>query len=219
MLLRLTYLAVTNAFAALRLLPMSARDKDAEILALHHQLTVLERRLGERRVRFTPADRAWLAAPLHPEPRDALRGMRLTVHPDTVLRWHRDLVRRRHAAASRTKRPGRPPTVLTAVRTPRTNGGMEHWVRTRRHELLDRTLIWNQRHLLHALREFERHYNGHRPHRALHQAAPLQPAPEPITDPDELQRLRDLLTFPAPLDRMRRHRVLGGPLNEYQSAA
>jgi len=32
---------------------------------------------------------------------------------------------------------------------------MERWVQTGRHELLDRTLIWNQRHLLHSLREFE----------------------------------------------------------------
>ncbi|MDG6110186.1 hypothetical protein [Dactylosporangium aurantiacum] len=43
MLLRLAYLAVTNPFAVLRLLPMSNRDKDVEILALRHQVTVLER--------------------------------------------------------------------------------------------------------------------------------------------------------------------------------
>lgn len=42
-LLRLAYLTVTNAFAMLRVLPMSDRDKDAEILALRHQITVLER--------------------------------------------------------------------------------------------------------------------------------------------------------------------------------
>ncbi|MGW7006910.1 hypothetical protein ACWGCW_29900 [Streptomyces sp. NPDC054933] len=46
MLLRLTYLAVTNAFAALRPLPMSDRAKDAEIMALRHQNTLLERQLG-----------------------------------------------------------------------------------------------------------------------------------------------------------------------------
>ncbi|MEV0615401.1 hypothetical protein AB0I81_18935 [Nonomuraea sp. NPDC050404] len=46
MLLRLAYLAVTNAFAALRLLPMSDRDKDTEILVLRHQVMVLERQLG-----------------------------------------------------------------------------------------------------------------------------------------------------------------------------
>ena len=41
MLLRLAYLTITNAFAALRLLPMSNRDNDGEILALRHQITVL----------------------------------------------------------------------------------------------------------------------------------------------------------------------------------
>jgi hypothetical protein len=37
--------------------------------------------------------------------------MRLLVRPDTVLRWHRDLIRKRHAARCRPKRPGRPRTV------------------------------------------------------------------------------------------------------------
>jgi putative transposase len=36
-------------------------------------------------------------------------------------------------------------------------------VQTCQRELLDRTLIWNQHHLLHALREFEAFYNSHRP--------------------------------------------------------
>ncbi|WP_205717931.1 hypothetical protein [Actinomadura soli] len=44
--------------------------------------------------------------------------------------------------------------VLTGVRMPRMNAVMERWVQTSRRELLDRTLIWNQRHPLHALREF-----------------------------------------------------------------
>ncbi|SNR56813.1 hypothetical protein SAMN06265355_104217 [Actinomadura mexicana] len=43
---------------------------------------------------------------------------------------------------------------------------MERWVRTCRRELLDRMLIWNQWHLLHALRDFETFYNEHRPYRA-----------------------------------------------------
>lgn len=111
MLLRLAYLTVTNTFAALRLLPMSDRDKDAEILALRHQLAVLERQLGDERVRFTPTDRAFLAALSHRLPREALRQLRLLVRPDTILRWHRDLISRRYAARSTPKRLGRPPTV------------------------------------------------------------------------------------------------------------
>ena len=65
MVLRLAYLAVTNMFAVLRLLPMSDRDKNTEILALRHQIAVLERQLGKQKARFTPSDRAFLAALLH----------------------------------------------------------------------------------------------------------------------------------------------------------
>jgi hypothetical protein len=110
-LLRLAYLGVTNVFAVLRLLPMNNGDKGVEILALRHQITVLERQLGKEKVRFDANDRALLAALLHRLSRDVLRRLRLLVRPDTVLRWHRDLVARRHAHISRPKRPGRPRTV------------------------------------------------------------------------------------------------------------
>ena len=111
MLLRLAYLAVTNVFALLRLLPVSDRDKNAEILALRHQITVLERQLGKTRSQFSPADRAFLAALLHRLPRDVLGRFRLLIRPETVLRWHRDLLARLHAARSRPGRPGRPRTL------------------------------------------------------------------------------------------------------------
>jgi hypothetical protein len=58
----LAYLAVTNAFAAVRLLSMSDRDKDVEILVLRRQLTVLQWQLGPARLGFTGADRAFLTA-------------------------------------------------------------------------------------------------------------------------------------------------------------
>jgi hypothetical protein len=51
------------------------------------------------------------------------------------------------------------------------NSITERWVKTCRRKLLDRTLIWNQRHLLHALREFEPFYNGHRPHQGMANAS------------------------------------------------
>jgi len=108
---RLAYLGVANVLALLRLLPARSRDKDAEILALRHQLLVLQRQLGPGRVRFTLADRALLAALLYWLPRDVLKRLHLVVRPDTVLRWHRDLVARQHAQRSRPRRPGRPRTV------------------------------------------------------------------------------------------------------------
>ena len=115
-------------FAALRLLPMSDHAKDVEILALRHQLAVLQRQLGPQRTRFAPSDRALLAALLHRVPRDILEHLHLMVRPDTILRWHRDLRARRHAQRSRPKRPGRPRTVrsirLLVLRlVPRIPGG------------------------------------------------------------------------------------------------
>jgi len=81
-LLRLAYLGVTNAFALLRLLPMGDRGKEVEILALRHQIMVLQRQLGSDRVRFDPADRAVLAALLHRLLREVLCRGRLLVRPE-----------------------------------------------------------------------------------------------------------------------------------------
>jgi transposase InsO family protein len=67
--------------------------------------------------------------------------------------------------------------VLSGVQMPRMNAVMERWVQTCRRELLDRTLIWNQRHLLYALREFEQFYNAHRPHQGIANARPLSALP------------------------------------------
>jgi transposase InsO family protein len=61
--------------------------------------------------------------------------------------------------------------IQTGVRIPRMNAITERWVRSCRAELLDRTLIWNETHLLHALREYEQFYNHHRSHRTLKGAA------------------------------------------------
>jgi putative transposase len=107
--LRLSYLALTNVFAFVRLLPVSDVDKDVEILALRHQLAVLQRQVD--RPRLSPPGRVFLAALLHGLPRSTLRQLHLIVSPDTVLRWHRDFLRHRHAKASRPKQRGRPPTV------------------------------------------------------------------------------------------------------------
>jgi putative transposase len=126
-LLQLAYLGVTNALAMPRLLPMSDRAKDAEILALRHQIMVLQRQLGGAKVRFTRADRALLAALLHRLPRAVLHRIRLPVRPETVLRWHRDLIAARHARISRPKQVGRPPTVRSirqlVLRLARANNG------------------------------------------------------------------------------------------------
>ena len=68
--------------------------------------------------------------------------------------------------------------VRSAVQAPRMNSVMERWIGSCRRELLDRTLVWNQRHLMIVLREYEDFCNTHRPHRTLNQAAPLRPLPD-----------------------------------------
>jgi hypothetical protein len=80
-----------------------------------------------------------------------------------------------------------------------------HRIGSCRRELLDRTLIWNQRHLMTVLREYEDFYNTHRPHRALNQAAPLGPLPDGVTD---------LNYF-----RLRRRNRAGGGIDEYRLVA
>jgi len=99
-------------------------------------------------------------------------------------------------------------TVLSGVQMPRMNSIMERWVQTCRRELLDRTLTWNQPHLLHVLREFEQFYNGHRPHQGIANARPLQPLPVPLVSPGQIASLN-----------IRRRDRLGGVLHEYQHAA
>jgi putative transposase len=86
----------------------SQRDQaqlQAEVLALRRQVQVLERQI--KRVKWTPADRMVLAALRDRLPRSARAALR--VQPETVLGWHRDLVRRRWAAYRDRPSRGRPP--------------------------------------------------------------------------------------------------------------
>jgi putative transposase len=109
MCLRFVFLLVTRVAAWLRLSRREEAWKEAEILILRHQLAVL-RRQQPGRVKLNWADRAFLAALLGAVPRSRRQGLRLLVSPDTMLRWHRDIVRRRWAARSARGRTGRPST-------------------------------------------------------------------------------------------------------------
>jgi putative transposase len=109
MCLRFVYLLVVGAFSWLRLAGREESWKDAEILLLRHQLGVLQRQ-QVRKPRLTWADRGLIAALTSVIPRPRQAGLRLLVTPDTILRWHRDLLRRRWAAKCRAGRSGRPAT-------------------------------------------------------------------------------------------------------------
>ena len=106
MCLRFVFLQFTRVAAWLRLSQREHAWKTAEILILRHQLTVLERR-QPRRPRLNRADRALLAALPGVMPKTRRHGLRLLVTPDTIVRGHRDIVRRRWAARSAHGRTGR----------------------------------------------------------------------------------------------------------------
>jgi transposase len=360
--LKLIFLVVTRAVSVLGLSRREAWWKDAEILMLRHQLAVALRERPGAHSRLTWPDRAWLALLAGTLPASQLAATRLIVAPVTILRWHRDIVRRRWARLSRRGRSGRPPTrrnvrsvvlrlareneswgyrrvhgelaalgitvapstvrqilkdagigpaprrdgpgwaafvrsqaqgilaldfftadllngtkvyvlsviehgtrrvrvlgatehpvqswvvqqarnllmdledagtqvkfvlpdrdasftqafdavfqaagirvIRSGVQVPRMNSVMERWIGSCRRELLDRTLIWNQHHLMMVLREYEDFCNSHRPHRALGQAAPLRPLPDDVTDLDHF--------------RIRRHDRAGGVIHKYRLVA
>ena len=95
--------------------------------------------------------------------------------------------------------------VRSANQAPQMNSIMERWVGSCRRELLDRTLMWNRRHLMIVLREYEDFYNTHRPRRTLKQAAPLRQLPDRITDLDQF--------------RVQRRDRVGGVIHEYHLVA
>jgi putative transposase len=360
--LKLVFLVVSRVMSLLRLSRREPWWKDAKILMLRHQLAVAGRERPKARARLAWPDRAWLALLAGTVPAGRLAGMRLPVTPGTILRWHRDIARRRWGHLPRRGRSGRPAThrkvrpvvlrlareneswgyrrihgelaglgitvapstvweilknagtgpaprrdgpgqaeflrspaegilaldfftadllngakvhvlaviehgtrrvrilgatehpvqaqvvqqawnllmdladagtrvkfmihdrdasfttafdevfraagtriVRSAIQAPRMNSVMERWTGSCRRELLDRTLVWNQRHLMTVLREYEDFYNTHRPHRALKQAAPLRRLPGNVTDLDRI--------------RVQRRDRVGGVIHEYHLVA
>ena len=108
--LKLIFLIVTRVVSVLGLSRREAWWEDAEILMLRHQLAVALRERPRVHSRLTWPDRAWLALLAGTLPADRLAAMQLIITPATILRWRRDIVRRRWARLSRRGRSGRPPT-------------------------------------------------------------------------------------------------------------
>jgi putative transposase len=100
MTLRLLYL-LCQLLRWLALLARSSAAKDAELLMLRHEVAVLRRQVTRPRLDW--ADRAMLAGLVRPLPRPS--QYRLFIRPETLLRWHQDLVRRRWSYPHRRGRP------------------------------------------------------------------------------------------------------------------
>ncbi len=103
---RLAYWLLRRLLELLVLLTRSEQRKEAEILLLRHELQVLRRQVARPQLR--PADRVVLAAVSQVLPR--VRS--LLVEPATLLRWHRELVRRRWSYPAHPQ--GRPPLLSQA---------------------------------------------------------------------------------------------------------
>ena len=97
--------------------------------------------------------------------------------------------------------------IRTPIQAPNANAHAERWVGSVRRECLDRLLIFSRRQLEHVLRVYTRHYNQHRPHRAL----ALRP-------PEQADRSATPLRA-APYAQLTRTDLLGGLIHEYEHAA
>src|ERR1035438_3683279 len=101
--------AVTSACAGPRPAPTLSADRDGQghrIMVLRHQVLILERQLNVR-VAYRPVDRAILAALSRLLARWRWRSFLVT--PEKLLRWHRELSRRKWRRWRSTRGPGRPP--------------------------------------------------------------------------------------------------------------
>jgi hypothetical protein len=95
----------------------------------------------------------------------------------------------------------------TAPQTPRMNAWAERWVKTVRAECTDQMLVAGERHLATILDRYVEHYDRGR----SHQGDGLD-----LRAPDDD---RNVIAFPAPTSRIRRRKILGGLINEYEPAA
>jgi putative transposase len=114
----LAFIVVRQVVSLIGLGP-SPDAKDVEIAVLRHQLLVLRRQVT--RPRYTPADRMVLAALARLLPRD--RWPIFLVTPSTLLRWHRELIRRRwtYPAVGRGRGGLEPEVVDLVLRLAREN--------------------------------------------------------------------------------------------------
>ena len=97
--------------------------------------------------------------------------------------------------------------IRTPIQAPNANAHAERWVGSVRRECLDRLLIFSRRHLEQVLRVYARHYNRHRPHRAL-----------AFRPPEHTDQSPTLLRAP-PYPQLIRRDLLGGLIHEYEHAA
>ncbi len=157
MLWSFVYLVVRNLFALVWLLGRPRRSKEMEILVLRHELAILRRQAA--RPKLTRADRALLASLSRSLSRPAWAVF--PVKPETLLRWHRQLIARRWTYSHRP--PGRPP--------------LERELRELIVRLADENPHWGYKRIVGELKGLGVAVSATSVRKVLHEAG-LPPAPE-----------------------------------------
>jgi hypothetical protein len=149
------------------------RQQDAVIDYLREENRVLKDQLGRKRLRLTDAQRRRLAVRGKAIGRRALTEVASLVTPDTILRWHRQLIAQKWTYKRRY--PGRPRVmeIITDMvvrlphRSPNLNAYAERFVRSIKDECLNRMIFFGERSLRKATREYAAHYHRERNHQGI----------------------------------------------------
>jgi hypothetical protein len=162
------------------------RQQDAVIEYLREENRVLKQQLGRRRLRLTDAQRRRLAIRGKAIGRRVLTEVASLVTPDTILRWHRQLITdpvdgfladkklviidrdSKYSAAFRSLlAEAGVESVRLPPRSPNLNAHAERFVRSIKDECLSRMIFFGERSLRRATREFAAHYHAERNHQGL----------------------------------------------------
>jgi transposase InsO family protein len=139
-----------------------ANERQQQIIEFQNdQIEALLKKLGKKRVLLTDDQRRVLAVKGHALGRRALLELTTIVTPDTILRWHRELVAKKWDQSDKRMAVGRPP------KSPNLNAFMERWFRSLKSESLDRMIFFGKRSLERAVTEYVEHYHVERNHQGL----------------------------------------------------
>jgi hypothetical protein len=196
------------------------RHQQQVIAYLLEENRTLHAKLGDRRIRFTKAERRRLAALAFPLGRKRLKSLATLATPDTLMHWYKRLIAQKFDGSQKRSNLGRPrvseftmafdqdlpdqgmqPVVLPR-QSPNLNAHCERVIRSVKEEALSRMIFMGEGSLRYALAQYLTHYHQERNHQGLDNQL-IAPAPE----------------FGVLTGEVRRRERLGGLLSYYYREA